>query len=88
MCDIRIYLAALQKLAVGTDTGDFSFIQHNDLVRAHDSADPLRNDQDGRVAGFLLQRPSELRVGLEVEGGEAVIKNIDRAFFLPAPALC
>ena len=34
------------------DTGNFAFVEYNDLICSHDRADPLCNNQHGRIGCF------------------------------------
>ena len=38
------------------DTGNFAFVEYNDLICSHDRADPLCNNQHGRIGCFGFQR--------------------------------
>ena len=61
------------------DTRNASLIQYNDLLRMHDGRDALR-DQQHCAAVFpaqFVQRPPQRRIGLEVQRGEAVVKQVD-----------
>ena len=63
------------------DTGNFAFVEYNDLICSHDRADPLCNNQHGRIGCFGFQRFAKLCVGFKVQCRKAVVKNINRAFF-------
>ena len=62
---------------MGADPGDRAAVEDDDLVGAHDRADPLGHDDDRRVGDLIGERRPQGRVGLEVEGREAVVEDVD-----------
>lgn len=76
-----IDFAVFQQLAVSTDTRYFSLVKNNYLLRVEDSADTLCNDNHRGVRDLLIQSLAESRVRLVVQGGKAVVKNVDFRLF-------
>ena len=66
---------------MGADTGDTSFIQHYNLFRVHNGGNSLGYNQDSSVLSIPFQGFPQFCVGLEVQSGEGVVKNIDGGFF-------
>ena len=62
---------------MGADSGDFALVQNDDPVRAEDGRHTLGHDQHRRALGLLRQSLPEQSVGLEVQRGEAVVKDVD-----------
>lgn len=55
---------------------NLTFIQYDNPVCIHYRAYPLCDDKDRRFRGLLLERSTQLGIGLEVQRGEAVIEQI------------
>lgn len=53
-----------------------AILQDNDLVGVGDGAHPLGDDEHGAARHLLAQGPAQGRVGLKVQGGEAVVENV------------
>src|SRR6266566_1030102 len=62
---------------MGADAGNMPIVQDNDLVRIHDGAYSLGDDEHCRIKGFFFQRSSQPGVGFKVQRREAVVKHID-----------
>src|SRR6266705_2607243 len=62
---------------MGADAGNMPIVQDNDLVRVHDGAYSLGDDEYCRIKGFFFQRSSQPGVGFKVQRREAVVKHID-----------
>ena len=56
---------------------DRAAVEDDDPVGAHDRADALGDDHDGRVADLPLEGGPQQRVRLEVERREAVVEDVD-----------
>ena len=80
---------------MGAPAHQTALIEDQDLVGVEHRGDALCHDDDGGVAGLRLQGTAQGHVGLVVQGGEAVVKQIDarrfcngarngKALFLPA----
>ena len=63
-----------------SDTDNLTFIQNNNLFCLHDGGNTLCNNKDGRVFGISFQRFSQFRIGLKVQCGEGIVKDIDWCF--------
>ena len=61
---------------MGTDTRHLALVQHNDLLGVEDGGDPLGHNDDGSILHLLAQRPAQSGIGLVVQGGEGVGKQI------------
>ena len=63
---------------MGADSGNVPVVQYNNLLRAHNGADPLGDKQHGGLACLLFQGTAESSVSFKIEGREAVVENINR----------
>ena len=84
--DLAIHLARLQQLGVRANPHHPPIVQHDDAVGVHHRADALRDDEDGRVGEFGLERRAQPGIGREVERREAVVEHVDRGAARPARA--
>ena len=66
---------------MGADSYHLTFVQHHNLLGVHDGGNTLGNNQYRRVFGISLQRLAQLGIGLKIERGEGVVKDIDRRLF-------
>src|SRR5947207_523859 len=57
---------------------DAALVQDDDPVGVHDRADPLGDDEYGRLAGVGAQCRAQPRIGAGVERREAVVEEVDR----------
>src|SRR5260370_27628336 len=62
---------------MGADADNMPIVQDNNLVRIHDGAYSLGDDEHCRIKGFFFQRCSQPGVGFKVQRREAVVKHID-----------
>ena len=83
--DLQVYLAVFQQFPVGAAANDLAIVQHDDLLGVHDGTDPLGHDQHGAVLIRGVQRPAQRSVGLEIQGGKAVVENEDRGLLCQGP---
>src|SRR5437762_862526 len=60
------------------DAFDAALVQDDDPVGVHDRADPLSDDEYGRLAGVGAQCRAQPRIGARVERREAVVEEVDR----------
>ena len=58
--------------------GNFSLVKNDDAVCLHQRGDAVRNENDCRIAGSLLQPMADFRIGLGIHGRKRIIKNHDR----------
>jgi len=65
--------------------GDRAVFEDDDLVRVHDRADALRDDDLRRARHFPCKRGAQTRVGREVEGRKAVVEDVDRGALRQGP---
>ncbi len=62
-----------------------AIVEHNDLVGVLDGADSLGNNHHGLVPLFPKQRPAQGPLGFEIQGGKAVVKNIELGILYNGP---
>ena len=61
------------------------FVQHQNLVGVEHGGNALGHNDDGGVPGLLFQGAAQSHVGLEVQSGETVVKQIDFRIFGNGP---
>ena len=66
---------------MGSHAGHTAFIEHENLVRVHDGADALCHDDDSRIFRVRFKRMPQSGVGFVVQGGKAVVKQVDQGVF-------
>ena len=59
------------------DPSDRAVVEHDDLIRVHDAADPLGHEDDRRVRRLPLERSAEHRVRLKIDGRETIVEHVD-----------
>jgi len=56
---------------------DTTIVDHDDPVGIHHRGDALCDDNHGCIGYLLLECCAQLRIGLEIQRGKAVVEDID-----------
>ena len=65
--------------------GHLAIVEDENLLCLGDGTDALGNDQDGTPSHFLCQGVTQGRIGLEIEGRKAIVKDIEICLFKQGP---
>ncbi|MOA14504.1 hypothetical protein D3C78_1346090 [compost metagenome] len=62
---------------MSTNSGNLTFVHNDNSIGIQYRTNPLRNEDDRRFPGLRLQCGTQLRIRLEIQCGEAVVKNVN-----------
>ena len=65
---------------MGANRIDASLVEHDDHVGIHGHGDALRHDEHRRALRRALEMGANLGVGLEVQGRERIVEDVEPRF--------
>lgn len=76
--ELRVRRAPGQQLLVGTGPDDPATLDDDDVVGLSDRRNALGDNDHRGVGGHLAQGCADSGVGVDVQGGEGIVEQIDR----------